>query len=67
MSKAGSSDRVFIGYGSGAEGKFATLPDPKTGKPSSYLLRDGSLQEINWFKQRLTSWFVGDSVVEDGG
>mmetsp|Transcript_4187 Transcript_4187/g.8628 ORF Transcript_4187/g.8628 Transcript_4187/m.8628 type:complete len:284 (+) Transcript_4187:224-1075(+) len=67
MSKAPSNDRVFIGYGSGAEGKFAKLPDPRTGKANSYLLRSGSLQEINWFKLRLTSWFVGESVVEDGG
>nr|GMN68429.1 hypothetical protein TIFTF001_037482 [Ficus carica]GMN68441.1 hypothetical protein TIFTF001_037494 [Ficus carica] len=31
-----------------------------------YLLSNGVLQEIHWFKQPYTSWFVGDYVTEDG-
>jgi len=60
-------ERVFIGFGSGPHGKLVKLPDPALGGASSYLLRDGRIQEINWFKHRLTSWFVGNVVIEDGG
>jgi ribonuclease H2 subunit B len=27
----------------------------------------GHLQEVNWFKERYRSWFLGDSVISDGG
>lgn len=36
------------------------------GEPAEYLLIDGHLQEVNWYKERYRSWFVGDSVQEDG-
>ena len=34
------------------------------GKASLFLLRDDKLQELNYFKQRMTSWFVGERVVQ---
>ncbi len=36
------------------------------GEPAEYLLIDGHLQEVNWYKERFRSWFVGDAVLEDG-
>ncbi|CAK0787484.1 hypothetical protein CVIRNUC_010704 [Coccomyxa viridis] len=42
------------------------LTHPKTGEPAEYLLIDGHLQEVNWYKERFRSWFVGDAVLEDG-
>ncbi len=30
------------------------------------MLIDGHLQEVNWYKERYRSWFIGDSVLEDG-
>lgn len=65
--------RVLIGKGLAVEGAqeeaqhFITLPDPRTGQHASYLLAGGCLQELNWFKQQYSSWFVGDRVVLDGG
>ncbi|KAL4447480.1 hypothetical protein ABPG75_004699 [Micractinium tetrahymenae] len=63
--------RVVIGRGmaseEGAPRHFITLPDPRTGQPASYLLAGGCLQEINWYKQQYSSWFVGDQVLSDGG
>ncbi|XP_049931750.1 uncharacterized protein LOC116248298 isoform X2 [Nymphaea colorata] len=44
-----------------------SLRHPKSGKPTSYVLLNGTLQEIHWFKQPFGSWFVGDYVCEDGG
>lgn len=40
------------------------LPSPRDGVAITYLWRDDGLQEVNWFKQPFTSWFVGNSVVE---
>lgn len=42
----------FVGAGWGA------------GKASLFMLRDDKLQELNYFKQRMTSWFVGERVVQ---
>ena len=39
---------------------------PHAGEPAEYLLIDGHLQEVNWYKERFRSWFVGDAVLEDG-
>ena len=36
------------------------------GEPAEYLLIHGTLQEVNWYKERYRSWFVGDCVLEDG-
>ena len=30
------------------------------------MLIGGHLQEVNWYKERYRSWFIGDSVLEDG-
>lgn len=63
--------RVLIGRGlaggDNAARCFITLPDPRTGQPTSYLLAGGCIQEVNWFKQQYSSWFVGDRVLSDGG
>lgn len=34
------------------------------GNPTSYLLTNGVLQEIHWFKTAYGSWFLGDYVCE---
>ena len=39
---------------------------PHVGEPAEYLLIEGHLQEVNWYKERFRSWFVGDAVLEDG-
>ncbi|KAI7835459.1 hypothetical protein COHA_010634 [Chlorella ohadii] len=61
--------RVFIGKGLAEDGdkQFITLRDPKSGQPAAYLLAGGCLQEINWFKQQYSSWFIGERVLQDGG
>ncbi|GAB4822260.1 hypothetical protein N2152v2_009306 [Parachlorella kessleri] len=65
------AQRVLIAEGldrqAGPPPSFVTLPDPRTGQPSSYLLAGNLLQEINWVKQQFSSWFVDDTVVQDGG
>jgi hypothetical protein len=35
-----------------------------TGQAALFMLRDDKLQELSYFKQPLTSWFVGDRVVQ---
>ncbi|KAF9616115.1 hypothetical protein IFM89_028581 [Coptis chinensis] len=48
------------------EGSLLSLRHPKSGNPTSYFLNNGSLQELNWFKQSYGSWFLGEFVCEDG-
>lgn len=48
------------------KGEFLSLRHPKSGNKTCYLLINGSLQEIHWFKQPYGSWFLGDYVCEDG-
>ncbi|KAJ0843289.1 putative ribonuclease H2 subunit B, wHTH domain, rnh202, triple barrel domain-containing protein [Helianthus annuus] len=48
-------------------GRLLQLRHPKTGDSTSYLLINGGLQELNWFKQSYGSWFMGDYICEDGG
>lgn len=50
----------------GSEGCILTLIHPKSGNSTSYMLKDGLLQEFHWFKQPYGSWFLGDYVCEDG-
>ncbi|KAJ9185099.1 hypothetical protein P3X46_004766 [Hevea brasiliensis] len=47
-------------------GHLLPLQHPKSGKTTCYLLINGVLQELHWFKQCYTSWFLGDYVCEDG-
>ncbi|XP_020684902.1 ribonuclease H2 subunit B isoform X1 [Dendrobium catenatum] len=48
------------------EGCILSLIHPKSGNSTWYMLKDGLLQEFNWFKQSYGSWFLGDYVCEDG-
>ncbi|KAL8249027.1 hypothetical protein R6Q59_005895 [Mikania micrantha] len=48
-------------------GRLLELRHPKTGNRTCYLLINGGLQELNWFKQSYGSWFMGDYICEDGG
>ncbi|XAR57646.1 hypothetical protein NMG60_11025878 [Bertholletia excelsa] len=48
------------------EGQLLALCNPKSGNKMCYLLTNGTLQEIHWFKQSYGSWFLGDYVSEDG-
>eukprot|EP01018_Ginkgo_biloba_P022692 Gb_16854 [translate_table: standard] len=48
------------------EGQLLHLRHPKSGNPTCYILMDGCLQELHWFKQRYGSWFLGEYVCEDG-
>ncbi|KAF6174301.1 hypothetical protein GIB67_040794 [Kingdonia uniflora] len=48
------------------QGLFLSLRHPKSGNPTCYLLNNGYLQELHWFKQSYGSWFLGDYVSEDG-
>ncbi|XP_058222522.1 uncharacterized protein LOC131332356 isoform X4 [Rhododendron vialii] len=47
-------------------GQLLSLRHPKSGNSTCFLLINGGLQEIHWFKQSYGSWFVGDYVCEDG-
>ncbi|XP_073007924.1 uncharacterized protein [Typha latifolia] len=51
---------------SNEEGCIISLCHPKSGEATSYVLTDGQLHELNWFKQPYGSWFLGDYVCEDG-
>ncbi|MEW5309463.1 MAG: hypothetical protein WDW38_001351 [Sanguina aurantia] len=44
-----------------------SLPHPRTGRPQGLLLTNGVLMEIQRFKQKHSSWFVGTRVITDGG
>lgn len=48
------------------EGNILALRHPQSGKPTNYILNEGSLHELHWFKQSYGSWFLGDYVCEDG-
>ncbi|XP_024961871.1 ribonuclease H2 subunit B isoform X3 [Cynara cardunculus var. scolymus] len=48
-------------------GRLLSLHHPKSGDTTCYLLINGGLQELNWFKQSYGSWFLGDYICEDGG
>ena len=39
------------------------LPAP-AGKPASFLLAGGCLQELHWFKQQYSSWLLDNSVLQ---
>ncbi|XP_019170802.1 PREDICTED: ribonuclease H2 subunit B [Ipomoea nil] len=47
-------------------GELLSLRHPKSGDKACYLLVDGTLQEVHWFKHSYGSWFLGDYVCEDG-
>ncbi|GKD67217.1 ribonuclease H2 subunit B [Tanacetum coccineum] len=49
-----------------AGGRFLQLRHPKTGDATCYLLINDGLQEVNWFKQSYSSWFIGDYISQDG-
>ncbi|PKA66147.1 hypothetical protein AXF42_Ash018437 [Apostasia shenzhenica] len=49
-----------------AEGCLMSLIHPKNGNATSYLLKDGLVQEIHCFKQSYGSWFLGEYICEDG-
>ncbi|CAN6464275.1 unnamed protein product [Victoria cruziana] len=77
-SNGGGETRVLIAHcandldrnscsSDGLDNCLLSLRHPKSGKQTSYVLINGTLQEIHWFKQPLGSWFIGDYVCEDGG
>ncbi|KAL5537672.1 hypothetical protein UlMin_043997 [Ulmus minor] len=47
-------------------GRLLSLRHPKSGNSTCYILNNELLQELHWFKQPYTSWFLGDYVAEDG-
>lgn len=49
------------------KGRFLQLLHPKTGNATCYLLINGGLEELNWFKQSYGSWLMGDYICENGG
>ncbi|KAJ8763727.1 hypothetical protein K2173_003509 [Erythroxylum novogranatense] len=48
------------------EGCFLSLKHPKSGNAACYFLINSVLQELHWFKQSYTSWFLGDYICQDG-
>lgn len=50
----------------GSQGCFLHLKNPKTGTKTCYLMMGESIQELHWFKQQYSSWFLGNNVIEDG-
>ncbi|XVE99960.1 hypothetical protein REPUB_Repub03eG0245000 [Reevesia pubescens] len=58
-----ASDPEANGDGSA---RLLSLRHPKSGVRTTYLLSNGLLQELHWFKQPYGSWFLGDYVSEDG-
>lgn len=47
-------------------GRLLSLRHPKTGNTMCYMIINGRLQELHWFKQSYGSWFLGDYICEDG-
>lgn len=47
------------------EGCILSLRHPKLGSATSYVFKDGALQELQWFKQPYGSFFLGDYVCEN--
>ncbi|KAJ4844080.1 hypothetical protein Tsubulata_027510, partial [Turnera subulata] len=68
--RGGEETRILIAPDSGAipnsVGRLLSLRHPKSGSTTCYLLNDGLLQELHWFKQPYSSWFLGDYVCADG-
>ncbi|XP_015573896.1 ribonuclease H2 subunit B [Ricinus communis] len=60
--------RLLIAHSANADGvgRLLSLQHPKSGKTTCYLLNNRMLQELHWFKQSYTSWFLGDYVCQDG-
>nr|XP_048331705.1 ribonuclease H2 subunit B isoform X2 [Ziziphus jujuba var. spinosa] len=62
--------RVMVAPDSGCTengvGRYLSLRHPKSGNKTCYLLVNEGLQELHWFKQSYSSWFLGDYVAEDG-
>lgn len=48
------------------QGCLLHLKNPKTGAKSCYMMINETLQEIHWFKEQFSSWFIGNHVLEDG-
>lgn len=48
------------------EGCLLHLKHPKTGAKACYMITGDTLQEIHWFKEQFSSWFLGNHVLEDG-
>lgn len=48
------------------QGCLLHLKNPKTGAKSCYMMMNDKLQELHWFKQQFSSWFLGNHVLEDG-
>ncbi|KAH7284490.1 hypothetical protein KP509_34G056400 [Ceratopteris richardii] len=42
------------------------LKNPKTGEKACYMMTADIVQEIHWFKEQFSSWFLGNHVLEDG-
>ncbi|TVU15601.1 hypothetical protein EJB05_39131, partial [Eragrostis curvula] len=53
--------------GADGQGNVLSLRHPRSGDEAGYMFIDGQLHEINWFKDRYGSWFLGNYVCEDGG
>ncbi|KAG7029739.1 Ribonuclease H2 subunit B [Cucurbita argyrosperma subsp. argyrosperma] len=47
-------------------GCLLSLRHPKSGNTTCFLYVNELLEEIHWFKQSYSSWFLGDYVTEDG-
>ncbi|XP_038886020.1 ribonuclease H2 subunit B isoform X2 [Benincasa hispida] len=47
-------------------GFLLSLRHPKSGNTTCFLYVNEMLEEIHWFKQSYSSWFLGDYVTEDG-
>ncbi|GJN27285.1 hypothetical protein PR202_gb15295 [Eleusine coracana subsp. coracana] len=59
--------RVLIGPGpcdANGRGNVLSLRHPRSGDEAGYLFIDAQLHEINWFKDRYGSWFLGNYVCE---
>ncbi|KAJ4952742.1 hypothetical protein NE237_029574 [Protea cynaroides] len=48
------------------KGSLLSLRHPKSGNPACYFFMNNALQEFHWFKESYRSWFLGDSVCQDG-
>ncbi|KAJ4826140.1 hypothetical protein Tsubulata_030546 [Turnera subulata] len=68
--RGGEETRILVAPDSGAipnsVGRLLSLRHPKSASTTCYLLNDGLLRELHWFKQPYSSWFLGDYVCEDG-
>eukprot|EP00889_Picochlorum_renovo_P006107 jgi/Picre1/33137/NNA_008463.t1 len=57
---------LMLPGGGGREPVLVNLNDPKTGEKRQFMVTGTHIQECNVVKKKFSSWFVDDSIIQDG-